>query len=56
MFTAPPVCFLASSANAMAFLVWKLLSGHTVDRSQFVVGARARVEIRLGRAVSLLLR
>jgi hypothetical protein len=28
----------------MAFWVWKLASGHTVDMSQFAVAAMARVE------------
>jgi hypothetical protein len=44
MLTAPPVCYLTSSAKAMAFWVWKLPSGHTVDMSQLAVAALARVE------------
>src|SRR5258707_8968482 len=44
MLTVPSVCFLTSSANAMAFWVWKLPSGHTVDKSQLAVAAVARVE------------
>src|SRR6266699_2310614 len=45
MLTVPLVCFLTSSAKAMALWVWKLPSGHTVDMSQLAVAAIARVEI-----------
>jgi hypothetical protein len=35
---------LTASAKALALWVWKLPSGHTVDKSQFAVAATARVE------------
>src|SRR5258705_4887566 len=44
MLTVPPVCILTASAKAMALWVWKLPSGHTVDKSQLAVAAVARVE------------
>src|SRR5262245_48316997 len=37
--TPPLVAFLTSSAKRMAFLVWKLPSGQTVDRSHLVWAA-----------------
>src|SRR3954470_10233024 len=49
IFTSPPVALPTSSANFLAFVVWKFPSGQTVARSRLVAADAGCVRAVLGR-------